>query len=80
MIFSKEDVYKLLSNKEAKLLELINQGKVRSEIADILCISVNTYDSYRKNIRSKLNIRNQADWARVLHFVSEGKSELNSAK
>ena len=74
MIFSKEDVYQSLTNKEARLLELLSQGKTRCEIADILCISVNTYDSYRKNIRSKLDIHSQADWAKVLCFVA-GKSQ-----
>ncbi|MDE6753269.1 MAG: helix-turn-helix transcriptional regulator, partial [Muribaculaceae bacterium] len=35
----------------------IAQGKINKEIADILCISVNTVITHRKNISSKLGIK-----------------------
>lgn len=55
-----------LSSREIQLILLLKKGFARREIADKMCIAVNTYDSYRKNIREKLRIKNQADWARVL--------------
>lgn len=45
-------------------------GAGRGEIASQLNISKLTYDSYRKNIRQKLNIKNQADWAHILYVIS----------
>lgn len=59
-----------LSNREIQLIRWINKGYSRSEIADKMAMSIHTYDSYRKSIRSKLHIKNQADWARVLIQVA----------
>lgn len=55
-----------LSPRETQILQATAQGKARKQIADELHISVHTYDTYRKNIRTKLNIQSQADWARIL--------------
>lgn len=55
-----------LSSRELQLMQWLSKGHTRSEIADKMAMSVHTYDGYRKNIRTKLRIKNQADWARVL--------------
>ena len=46
-----------LSSREIEVLRLIAEGKINKEIADKLCISVNTVITHRKNISSKLNIK-----------------------
>lgn len=46
-----------LSQREREVLVLIAAGKLNKEIADILCISVNTVITHRKNISSKLGIK-----------------------
>ena len=55
-----------LSNRERDILQALAAGKSRQLISDNLNISINTYDSHRKNIRIKLGIKNQMDWSRVL--------------
>lgn len=70
MKVNKECLERELSNREFQLIRFLSQGFTRSEIADQMAMSVHTYDGYRKNIRMKLNIRNQADWAAVLTQVA----------
>ncbi|MEP0987438.1 response regulator transcription factor [Ekhidna sp.] len=59
-----------LNNREIELIRWLSKGYSRSEIADKMAMSIHTYDGYRKNIRLKLKIRSQADWARVLMQVA----------
>jgi DNA-binding CsgD family transcriptional regulator len=56
----------ILSDREVQLIEWVSKGFSRSEIASKMNVSVHTYDGYRKNIRMKLQIKNQADWAKLL--------------
>ncbi|HYG51441.1 MAG TPA: response regulator transcription factor [Flavobacteriales bacterium] len=49
-----------LSKREIEVLTLIAHEKKTSEIADILCISVNTVETHRKNLFNKLNVTNLA--------------------
>jgi DNA-binding CsgD family transcriptional regulator len=46
-----------LSSREKDVLKELASGKTNKEIADALCISVNTVITHRKNISSKLGIR-----------------------
>ncbi|WP_420575366.1 response regulator transcription factor [Ekhidna sp.] len=59
-----------LTNREIQLIRWLRKGYSRSEIADKMAMSVHTYDGYRKNIRVKLQIKSQADWAEVLMRVA----------
>lgn len=68
MIVASEEQIETLSNREFQLLKLISQGFTRNQIAEKMHMSIHTYDSYRKNIRMKLHIHNQADWARVILY------------
>ena len=65
----------VLSPREVEVLKMISEGESRDQIAQQLNISKLTYDGYRKNIRMKLGIKNQADWMKVLyenkHFTKE---------
>ncbi|MDE6443087.1 MAG: helix-turn-helix transcriptional regulator [Muribaculaceae bacterium] len=51
------DVPDELSGREMEVLRLIASGKINKEIADALCISVNTVITHRKNISAKLGIK-----------------------
>ncbi len=53
-----------LSRREIDVLKLIANEHITREIADKLCISQHTVDTHRKNILSKLNIRNTAGLVR----------------
>lgn len=55
---SHEDVERgELSVREKEVLRLLVKGKINKEIADELCISVNTVITHRKNITSKTGIK-----------------------
>ncbi len=65
-VFSKEkDILKIISDKEKKILTLIAMEHTTKEISDILFLSKYTIDSYRKNLISKLNVRNIAGLTKV---------------
>lgn len=46
-----------LSNRELEVFQLIGKGFKRSEIADLLHLSVKTIGTYRESIKKKLNLR-----------------------
>lgn len=46
-----------LSAREKEVLRLLVEGKINKEIADELCISVNTVITHRKNISAKTGIK-----------------------
>jgi len=54
-----------LSNREKEVLTLIGDEYTTKEIADKLFISQNTVESHRKNMFSKLNVKNVAGLIRV---------------
>ena len=51
------DKQRTLSDREVEVLSLIARGYINKEIADMLCISLTTVISHRKNIMDKLGIR-----------------------
>ncbi|MBD5203860.1 MAG: response regulator transcription factor [Bacteroidales bacterium] len=46
-----------LSSREIEVLREVAAGKTNKEIADSLCISINTVITHRRNVSSKLGIR-----------------------
>lgn len=54
-----------LSAREVEVLTLISEGKTSEVIATHLFLSVNTIDTHRKNIISKLGARNITDAVRM---------------
>ena len=63
---TRKKIIELLSVRELEILQYMAKGNSRSEIAQLLSISVLTYDEHRKNIRNKLGLHSNADWALVL--------------
>ena len=54
-----------LTRRETDLLRLIVEGYTNIEIADKLCLGVETVNSYRKNLLFKLNARNTAVMVKI---------------
>jgi DNA-binding NarL/FixJ family response regulator len=49
-----------LSDRELEVFELIGQGLGTRQIADKLCVSIKTVETYRAHIKDKLNLANGA--------------------
>ena len=60
----------LLTRREKEVLNLIADGLTNNEIADKLFVSASTVDSHRKNLISKLNVKNTAA---LVRFAVENK-------
>jgi len=54
----------LLSDRELEVFELIGNGKKTSQIAKMLNLSVKTIDTYRSNIKQKLQLDSGAELTR----------------
>lgn len=54
-----------LSDREIQVFELIGDAKKTSEIAEMLHLSVKTIDTYRSNIKQKLNLSSAAELNRA---------------
>jgi len=59
-----EDDLALLTDREREVLQLVAEGKVNSQIAGVLSISVNTVETHRKRIMEKLDLHTTADLVR----------------
>jgi two-component system response regulator NreC len=53
-----------LSDRERQVLKLVAEGQTSQQIADELVLSVNTVQTHRAHIMTKLNLRNRADIVR----------------
>lgn len=64
-----------LSVREIDVIKLIAEGKSYKEIADMLCISLNTVMSHKKNISSKLGIHSYSGLSLYAVMNGYGKPE-----
>lgn len=55
----------MITRREVEVLKLIAEGLTNQEIADSLFVSVSTVDSHRKNLLSKLQVKNTAALVRA---------------
>jgi DNA-binding NarL/FixJ family response regulator len=53
-----------LSDRELTVFALIGQGRTTRQIAEQLHLSIKTVETYRENIKSKLNLANSAELSR----------------
>lgn len=60
MFSNEQSLVASLSKREKEVLKLIAEEHTTQEIADILFLSKHTIESYRKNLLSKLEVRNLA--------------------
>ena len=59
-----QSVVSKLSDRELEVLQLIGQGMSTSRIAEDLCLSVKTIETYREHLKSKLSLRNAPELVR----------------
>ena len=57
-----------LTKRESEVLSLIANGLTNHQISEKLFISIDTVDSHRKNLHSKLNVNNTA---MLIKFANE---------
>ncbi len=50
-----------LSDREREVMQLIAEGHTNQEVADLLCISINTVLTHRTSLMRKLNIHNRSE-------------------
>ena len=59
-----------ITERELDVIKLIKQGYTNKEIADKLCISVNTVNNHIANIFSKTEVRSRIDLLNLLEEAS----------
>jgi DNA-binding NarL/FixJ family response regulator len=57
-----------LSDRELEVLQLIGNGQTTAQIADRLCLSVKTVETYREHLKQKLNL---ADGQKLMRYAIE---------
>ena len=55
-----------LTPREQEILDLVGQGKKSREIAEILCISINTVSSHLAYIYAKIGAENKAHAVKII--------------
>lgn len=68
----------LLSSREKEIIALVAQGMSNKEIADHLCISINTVTTHRRNLAQKLQIHSPAGLA--IYAVLNNLVDINALK
>jgi DNA-binding NarL/FixJ family response regulator len=60
----------LLSDRELEVFQLIGQGFATRQVADQLHVSVKTVETYRANIKEKLNLKNATELMKhAVHWI-----------
>ncbi len=67
-----------LSDREREVIVALVQGMANKEIADHLCISVNTVITHRRNIARKLQIHSPAGL--TIYAIVNGLVDISSVK
>jgi len=63
---SREERFKVLSNREREVFQLIAEGHSTRKIADMLCVSISTIKSHRNKIMEKLGVESPLQ---LVHFA-----------
>jgi len=56
-----EDSYRLLTDREKEVLQLLAEGRTNKEVANILEVGVSTVETHRANLMQKLGLHNTAE-------------------
>lgn len=62
-----------LTDRELEVLDLVGRGRNTAEIAAELAVSIKTIETYRSNIKTKLNLKDAAD---LIRFAAVSASRL----
>lgn len=66
-IASPPSITGLLTEREVEIVKMVAEGKITKEIADLLCVSVRTVETYRSKIMKKLEVSNTAEMVRLAY-------------
>lgn len=66
-IASPSSITGLLTEREVEVVKMVAEGKITKEIADLLCVSVRTVETYRSKIMKKLEVSNTAEMVRLAY-------------
>jgi two-component system, NarL family, response regulator NreC len=75
------DAKGFLSQREKEVLHLLAQGYTNQQVADRLCLSVKTIETYRSRLAEKLELKTRADivrYALELGLIGPGKVALEN--
>ena len=67
-----------ITEREFDVIKLIRKGMTNKEMADHLCISVNTVITHRKNIARKLQIHSPAGL--TVYAIAKGLIDISAVK
>jgi len=56
-----------LTKREKEIISMVAEGKITKEIADLLCVSVRTVETYRSRIMKKMEVSNTAEMVRLAY-------------
>lgn len=56
-----EDSYRLLTDREKEVLQLLAEGRTNKEVAVLLDVGVSTVETHRANLMQKLGLHNTAE-------------------
>jgi two-component system response regulator NreC len=56
-----EDSYRLLTDREKEVLQLLAEGRTNKEVATVLGVGVSTVETHRANLMQKLGLHNTAE-------------------
>ena len=68
----------VLSDRERDVIVCLVQGMTNKEMADHLCISINTVITHRKNIACKLQIHSPAGL--TVYAIAKGLVDISTVK
>jgi DNA-binding NarL/FixJ family response regulator len=73
---------RLLTSREAEVLQLIAEGRANKQIAGELCLSIKTVEKHRQQLMNKLNIHDIAGLTRyaMAKGIIEGRERLQAAQ
>ena len=64
-----------LTRREWEVLELVAEGKSNQEVAELLCISVNTVEQHLKHIFAKLRVKNRTQAGWIFHEFKDAEKD-----
>lgn len=56
-----EDSYRLLTDREKEVLQLLAEGRTNKEVAAVLDVGISTIETHRANLMQKLSLHNTAE-------------------
>lgn len=68
-------VFSVLTTREREVLQLLAEGKTNRQIASLLCLSIKTIETHRRQIMEKLKMQSLADL--IKYAIRQGLTSLD---